>query len=59
MKYGIRNRSLNMEWKDALTTAGEIGYDGVELMASGEVEETIAMKRKLCIVSLTNPLLSV
>jgi sugar phosphate isomerase/epimerase len=36
MKYGIRNRSLNMEWKDALMAAGEIGYDGVELVVPSE-----------------------
>jgi L-ribulose-5-phosphate 3-epimerase len=40
MKYGIRNRSLNMEWKDALMAAGEIGYDGVELVVP--LEEDIA-----------------
>ncbi len=32
MKYGIRNGSLNMEWREALAAAGEIGYDGVELV---------------------------
>lgn len=41
MKYGIRNRSLNMEWKDALMAAGEIGYDikdkGGNLLGEGEV----------------------
>jgi L-ribulose-5-phosphate 3-epimerase len=36
MKYGIRNRSMNMEWKDALMAAGEIGYDGVELVVPSE-----------------------
>jgi len=36
MKYGIRNRTLKMEWKDALMAAGEIGYDGVELVVPSE-----------------------
>lgn len=38
MKYGIRNRSLNAEWKDALIAAGEIGYDGVEFVVPSEEE---------------------
>ena len=36
MKYGIRNGSLNMEWRDALMVAGEIGYDGVELVVPSD-----------------------
>ena len=36
MKYGIRNRSLNMAWEEALMAAGEIGYDGVELVVPSE-----------------------
>ena len=30
-KYGIREGSLQMGWKEALEAAGEIGFDGVEL----------------------------
>ena len=38
-KYGIRNGTLQREnWKDALETAGEIGFDGVELTVN-EVAE--------------------
>jgi sugar phosphate isomerase/epimerase len=38
MKYGIRNGSLDMEWKDALMAAGEIGFDGVEITVASEEE---------------------
>ena len=31
--YGIRNASLNMDWgKDAFAVAGDIGFDGVEIV---------------------------
>ena len=35
-QYGIRNSSLNMDWQDALATAGRIGFDGVELVLREE-----------------------
>lgn len=31
MKYGIRNGCLKQEWDEAYATAGEIGFDGVEI----------------------------
>lgn len=34
--YGIRNSSLNMDWEDALRAAGEIGFDGVEIVLREE-----------------------
>ena len=35
--YGIRNASLNMDWgKDAFATAGDIGFDGVEIVLREE-----------------------
>ena len=36
MKYGIRNGSLRMDWKEALMAAGEIGFDGLEPTLSSE-----------------------
>lgn len=34
--YGIRNSSLNMDWEDALKAAGEIGFEGVEIVLREE-----------------------
>ena len=35
--YGIRNTSLNMDWgKDAFAVAGDIGFDGVEIVLREE-----------------------
>jgi L-ribulose-5-phosphate 3-epimerase UlaE len=36
MRYGIRNGSLKAGWEDALRIAGEIGFDGVELVVRPE-----------------------
>jgi sugar phosphate isomerase/epimerase len=36
MRYGIRNGSLKAGWEAALRLAGEIGFDGVELVARSE-----------------------
>jgi len=33
VRYGIRNRSLELGWAEALTAAAELGFDGVELVA--------------------------
>lgn len=37
-KYGIRNGTLQRGWKDALETAGVIGFDGVELTVKEQSE---------------------
>jgi len=37
-KYGIRNGTLQREWKEALEAAGEIGFGGVELTVKEEEE---------------------
>lgn len=34
--YGIRNASLNMDWKEAFFAAGELGFDGVEIVLREE-----------------------
>jgi len=38
MKYGIRNRAMNLDWQDSLRAAAEIGYDGVELIVANDEE---------------------
>src|SRR4051812_26554461 len=36
MRYGIRNGSLKCDWQEALRVAGEVGFDGVELVVRPE-----------------------
>lgn len=37
-RYGIRNGSLERDWKEALDAAGRLGFDGVELTVKEEPE---------------------
>ncbi len=38
MKYGIRNRSLAVDWEEAVSSAADIGYDGLEIIVGSEEE---------------------
>ncbi len=35
-KYGIRDRSLKMDWQEAIEAAGKIGFEGIEIVVREE-----------------------